>query len=288
MKTDSGTNGAAPPQRRARGLSAGDVVRDLVRRDDTLRASADGDADATDTTQVPGPSPDDGHGVDDDRAGDGGVTDRRDAVVLVVVLAIGLVVLGVTVWRQMRADGVAAESRVAATADATRSSATDGGSPGPASDTAAPTATSGPEVRVHVAGAVQRPGVYRLPTGARAEDAVAAAGGALSGAHVDGVNLAAEVRDGQQLTVPASPADVATVGGGGPVGADGGAEPVAPVDLNTATAEELDALPGVGPSTARRIIEHRERRPFASVRDLLEVPGIGDARYAELRDRVTV
>jgi competence protein ComEA len=290
MGTGTGTNGTATDTGAARTLAAGDVVRDLVRRDEALRAAAGGDADASDIESV-GRA-----GDDDDRdAGEAGrdggpdETVRRDAVVLSVVVAIGLVVLGVTLWRGLRTDTIAADASPSAQSSVSSVPAvrTDDAA-GPLDASGAPgVATAGVVLRVHVAGAVQRPGVYRLSDGSRAEDAVAAAGGALPGAFLDAVNLAAPLRDGEQLVVPATAADTAaTVGVTGDGTATSG--PERPVDLNRASAVELETLPGVGPSTAKRIIEHRERRPFASVRDLLDVPGIGEVRFAQLRDRVTV
>ena len=141
---------------------------------------------------------------------------------------------------------------------------------------------------VHVAGAVRHPGVYRLPSGARVQEAVQRAGGARPGADVNAVNLAAKVVDGQQVVVPARPGR----GAGGAVAAvpaAGGAGAAAgpPVSLSSATAEQLDTLDGVGPATARKIIEWRtEHGGFSSVEDLGHVPGIGPKKLAALRGRV--
>ena len=139
------------------------------------------------------------------------------------------------------------------------------------------------DVFAHAAGAVVRPGVYRLPAGSRVTDLVEAAGGITPDAAPDLLNLAAELADGQQVYVP-------RVGEAAPAaaGAASGA-PAGPVDLNTATAEQLEELPGIGPATARAIIEHRERAgAFRSVEELLEVRGIGEAKLAGLRDLVRV
>jgi competence protein ComEA len=166
--------------------------------------------------------------------------------------------------------------------------------PGAGGQPAAPipttSTTAPPELVVHAAGAVVAPGVLRLPTGSRVEDLLAAAGGPSPDADVDRVNLAAPLADGQRVWIPrvgeATPPEVPG-DAPGPPGAGGEAE--GPVDLNTATAEQLDTLPGVGPATAAAIIEHRERQgPFRSVEDLLDVPGIGDAKLAQLRDLVSV
>lgn len=146
--------------------------------------------------------------------------------------------------------------------------------------------TASEEAVVHVSGAVVRPGLVRLPPGARVADAVEAAGGAQADADLDRLNLAARVADGERVHVPRR-GEAATVepvaGGGGPQSSTG------PLDLNTATAEQLDTLPGVGPTTARAIVEFRTRHGrFRSVTQLLEVRGIGPAKLAELRPRVRV
>jgi competence protein ComEA len=142
----------------------------------------------------------------------------------------------------------------------------------------------GPVV-VHVAGAVVRPGVQRLPAGSRVIDAVDAAGGLLPEADAGRVNLAAELVDGTQVYVPAVGEVPPTAAAADATGADGGGL----VDLNIADLDALDALPGIGPATATAIIEHRERNgPFASVEGLLEVNGIGEAKLAQLRDLVRV
>jgi competence protein ComEA len=142
---------------------------------------------------------------------------------------------------------------------------------------------SGPEVVVHVVGAVRAAGLYRLPAGSRVADALEQAGGAAAAADVALVNLAAPLVDGQQVVVP-SRADAA--GANGP--AEGaGASGSGPVHLNTASIEELDELPGVGPVTAQKIVDHREKHgPFMSVDDLDAVPGIGAAKIEQLRDLV--
>jgi competence protein ComEA len=136
---------------------------------------------------------------------------------------------------------------------------------------------------VDVAGAVRRAGLYRLPQGARIADAVARAGGATPRAALDLVNLAAPLADGEQVVVPASgPAAAATGAAGGAAGS-----PAAPVDLNSATAEELDALPGIGPVTAQKIVDYRQAHgPFRSVDDLDAIPGIGPSRIENLRGLV--
>ena len=149
---------------------------------------------------------------------------------------------------------------------------------------------------VHAAGAVAVPGVYLMDTGSRVADVVAAAGGMAADADADVVNLAAPVADGQRVYVPhhgrpvpsvVAP-EVAAAAAGTAAEVTGSAAP-GPVDLNAATAAQLDLLPGVGPSTAAAIIEHRTQAGrFTSVTQLLDVPGIGEAKLAALRKRVTV
>ena len=132
---------------------------------------------------------------------------------------------------------------------------------------------------VSVVGQVTTPGLVTLPAGSRVADALAAAGGLLAEADPASVNAAAVVTDGQQITVgvPGAGVDAPAAGGGGLL------------DLNTATVADLDALPGIGPVLAQRIVEHRERNgPFRTVEQLDDVPGIGPTTYAELAELVTV
>jgi competence protein ComEA len=139
---------------------------------------------------------------------------------------------------------------------------------------------------VHVAGAVRSPGVYRLRDGERVQDAVHRAGGPRPGADVNAINLAAKVADGQQVVVPRRGAAGAAPAGGAGAGEPGG-PPQAPVSLNTATAEQLDTLDGVGPATASKILDYRRQHGgFRSIDDLGEIPGIGPKRLAALRDKV--
>jgi competence protein ComEA len=155
-----------------------------------------------------------------------------------------------------------------------------------------PVAPSAPEkLVVHVVGAVRRPGLYRLREGERVADAVARAGGATKKADLTALNLAAPLVDGTQVLVP--PRASAAPGAGpvspsGGVGAAGTPGVQAKVSLGTATLEQLDELPGVGPVTAQKIVDYRTTHgPFRSVDDLDEVPGIGPATIEDLRDLVT-
>jgi competence protein ComEA len=140
-------------------------------------------------------------------------------------------------------------------------------------------AAPAPPVVVHVVGAVRLPGLYRLARGKRVADAVARAGGTTAKADLALINLAALVSDGQQIVVPArAPPGAAPAAGE----ASGG-----PVHLNSATVEQLDALPGVGPVTAQKILDYREKHgAFTSVRELDAIPGIGPARLEQLTELV--
>lgn len=140
---------------------------------------------------------------------------------------------------------------------------------------------------VHVAGAVRRPGVYRFGHGARVQDAVRRAGGPRPQADLNAINLAGEVSDGQQIVVPSRSGAGGNSGAGAAAGAVTPSAPSTPVNLNTATAEQLDTLEGVGPVTAQKILDwRREHGGFRSVDDLAQVPGIGPKRMAALRDKV--
>ena len=148
------------------------------------------------------------------------------------------------------------------------------------------------KVVVHVVGAVERPGLYRLDDGSRIDDAIRKAGGATARASLAAVNLAAPVADGQQIIVPRriSAAAVGAASGasaGGALAAGAGTAPVERVHLNSATLEQLDTLPGVGPVTAQNIIEYRtENGAFGSIEELDAVPGIGPARLEQLKELV--
>jgi competence protein ComEA len=150
------------------------------------------------------------------------------------------------------------------------------------------TATVVRSIFVQVAGAVRRPGVYEMAEGARVFQAIEKAGGFVAAADEQAVTLAAQVTDGCRVYVPregeTTTTAVATVTGG--ASANGSASS-GPVSLNSATLEQLDALPGIGPSTAQKIITYRETKgPFTSVDQLTEVPGIGPSKLEELRPLV--
>jgi competence protein ComEA len=144
---------------------------------------------------------------------------------------------------------------------------------------------AGPSARVvvDVVGAVRSPGLYRLSQGARIADAIARAGGATRKAELAQVNLAAPLADGEQVVVPARGTVVAPAA----AGSTGVGATTAPVQLSTATLEQLDSLPGVGPATAQKILDYRTKHgAFSSVDELDAVPGIGPKRLEQLRDLV--
>jgi competence protein ComEA len=149
-------------------------------------------------------------------------------------------------------------------------------------------ATGVPHARVvvDVVGAVRQPGLYRLEQGSRIADAVARAGGATPKAQLAQVNLAAPLADGEQVVIPKRgvPGAAPTGADGSPAGAGIG---TAPIQLSTATLEQLDSLPGVGPATAQKILDYRTKHgAFSSVEELDAVPGIGPKRLDQLRDLV--
>jgi competence protein ComEA len=196
------------------------------------------------------------------------------AGLLVLALVAGLI------WYRLGAGDSDASSSTRAPAS---SAATSGSAPGGAKKSG--------RVTVHVAGAVATPGVYDLAANARVIDAVEAAGGGAPDADLNRLNLAAKLTDGQRVLVQrvgeaAPPAGPGTPGGGGGAGS---ADPSALVNLNSATPAELEALPGIGPTLAEAILAERERRGgFRSVNELRDVRGIGEKRFADLKDKVTV
>jgi competence protein ComEA len=155
-------------------------------------------------------------------------------------------------------------------------------------------------VAVHVIGAVPRPGLYEFAEGARIQDAIDAAGGLLASANVDAINLAALLTDGQQLNIPykdgAAPTEdpSALLLPGSSTSSTESVDPFASantelININTASLEELDSLPGIGPTTAQRIIDYRTTNgPFTTIDQIMEVSGIGPATYDEIKNLITV
>jgi competence protein ComEA len=183
-----------------------------------------------------------------------------------LAIALAVLVALVLAWRQLAPHAAAAPLQVA---------------PIKPRAVAARSAPAAKPLVVDVAGAVRRPGLYRLEQGARVADAIARAGGLTRRAERTAVNLAALVADGQQVLVATRGSPAAGAGGGTVTGATG------PVSLSAATAEQLDTLPGVGPVTAQKIVQYRqEHGPFTSVDGLDAIPGIGPAKLADLRPLV--
>lgn len=215
----------------------------------------------------------------------------RALAALAVVLA-GAAVLAATHFWSARPEPIRAPDRVAEAAGVqaggpgTPEAQMPGLAPGP--DTGPRTgAASGGQIVVDVSGKVRRPGIQYLPAGSRVADALRAAGGVRAGADVTALNRARVLTDGEQvavgLPVAAPPASGAGTGGG----AAGQAVPAVPVSLGTATVEQLETLPGVGPVLAQHIIDYRiEHGGYRSVDELREVDGIGDRRFADLRPLV--
>ncbi len=154
-------------------------------------------------------------------------------------------------------------------------------------------------VAVHVIGAVPRPGLYEFPEGARVQDAIDAAGGLLTSANIDAVNLAALLVDGEQLTIPYKSGEEPVAGTDTSTGPDlpnsntndsdsSGSENPDLININTASLEELDSLPGIGPTTAQRIIDYRNTNgPFTTIDEIMDVSGIGPSTYDEIKDLIT-
>lgn len=209
---------------------------------------------------------------------------RRGAVSVLVLAVVAAAVVGLLTWRSR-------PTAVAVAPPAVRPVGPAGGLPGGPAGAGA-SASRAPIV-VAVAGKVRRPGVVSLPAGSRVIDAVRAAGGALPGVDLGLLNLARRLADGELVVVGGPPGAAPAGPGGAPAAAPADTGPAGaagvPLDLNTATAEQLDALPGVGPVLAQRIVEFRTvHGGFESVDQLREVDGIGDSKFADLRSRVTV
>lgn len=142
---------------------------------------------------------------------------------------------------------------------------------------------------VHVTGAVPRPGVYALPKGARIQDAVSAAGGFLAEANKEALNLAQELEDGQKLEIPFLEGFSPVLPTPAVVNAPVSPEDTDLININTASALELETLPGVGPTLAQRIVQYREQNgPFLSTEDIINVSGVGPGTYERIKDLITV
>jgi competence protein ComEA len=203
-----------------------------------------------------------------------------EALALVILLA-GALALTAVVWVGSPPPPIAGDAGMAMGEGA----ASPDGVLGVTSSAPPATPTEPSSLVVHVAGQVRRPGVVTLAPGSRVGDAIAAVGGPTRDAVLDSLNLARPLGDGEQIVVPAPGEEVAPPPAGGPSGAIVGDPEL--LDLNAATAEELTALPGIGPVTAQRIVDHRDSiGGFVAITQLLEVPGIGPARFADLDARV--
>jgi competence protein ComEA len=206
-------------------------------------------------------------------------------------------------WRALRSDGGGGTATAAASGSGPATAATAANGSPDGGSAAVTVGTAGGAATVHVVGAVHRPGVYRLRLGLRVQDAIRRAGGAAPGADLQAINLAAKLTDAQQVVVPkraaaapggaaagmAGAGAAAAAGATGAAGAGGAAAAGPPINLNSATAEQLDTLDGVGPATAQKILEYRAQHGgFRSVDDLSQVSGIGPKRLEALRGRVVV
>ncbi|WP_406097043.1 helix-hairpin-helix domain-containing protein [Streptomyces sp. NBC_01013] len=216
----------------------------------------------------------------------------RALAALGVVLVAAAVLAAMHFWTA-RPDSVPAPERVGEAAQVpVGQTDADGGTSGDPNGTrtpepspgALPAAGPGGQVVVDVSGKVRRPGIHRLPSGARVADALRVAGGVRPGVDLDNLNRARVLMDGEQIVVGAPPGTAATGGAGGGAGPTGA---TGPVSLSTATPEQFDTLPGVGPVLAQRIVDYRTQHGgFRSVDELREVNGIGDRRFADLQPLV--
>ncbi len=212
---------------------------------------------------------------------------ERRSVLALAVLVVAVAVFAVQHFWAGRAESVQAPEVVRAAAP--YGAQERGGSAEPVAPAGA-TGTAGTpaaEIVVDVSGKVRKPGIHRLPAGSRVVDALSAAGGVKPGTNTDGLNRARFLVDGEQVVVGGPVVGGAAGAGAAPVGGVVGGAPAAPVSLNTATVEQLDTLPGVGPVLAQHIVDYRTQHGgFRSVDELREVNGIGERRFADLRELV--
>ena len=239
--------------------------------------------------EPPGPS---GEGVDDPAVEPPRLA-RPHALVMAAVGALAVLGTGVLLWTtQPRAESVPTAEATATPSDPVVdpsdpvTGATEPAAPGTDPAMGDPSAGSAPpppvDVVVHVAGRVHRPGVVVLPVGSRVVDAVEAAGGALADTSLESVNLARLLTDGEQVRVGLPPDPAVEGAASTPPG-------TAPVDINSADVDDLDALPGIGPVLARRIVDWRvQNGPFTQVEQLMEVAGIGPSVLDDLAGKVRV
>jgi competence protein ComEA len=218
---------------------------------------------------------------------------RRAVKALAAVAVAVALIAGFVVWRSQPHAEMVSASTSAPTS--TVSSGNAGGvTPGgvPAATGAPPPASSpasGSMIVVAISGRVRRPGLVRLPADSRVADAIAAAGGALPGTDLSFVNLARKVSDGELIVIGITPSPGQTIDSGAADPTSTGGTAGALVNVNTATEAQLETLPGIGPALAQRIIDYRTQHgAFRSISQLQQVPGIGDAKFADIKDLVTV
>jgi competence protein ComEA len=237
----------------------------------------------------------------------GTVNQYRASVALLAIIAVGLIVLFVRRGQQVQ-EGIVIQGAPQSSSEARRLSSNSVSESQSAVRIPVATSSDEPpaEVVVHVVGAVRRPGVYRFPPSARGEDALKAAGGATEKANTDAINLAAKLEDGQQLYVPSKEEPISienregrktaaleNAGGGNRKPSSDSGKLTTPgqgsVNINTASLEELQRLPGVGPSTAQKIIAYRkETGGFTAPEQLMDVSGIGEKKFAKMKPFVRV
>jgi competence protein ComEA len=216
---------------------------------------------------------------------------RRAAVAVGLAVLVAAVITGVWVLAERpRALAVSASAAPIPGAGTPLGTSAPGSGPSATSPAPGSSAPSSPDlVVVDVAGKVHRPGLYRLPSGARVDDALKAAGGPLAGVDLTSLNLAARVVDGQQIPVGLPGAGS---GAGPPAANSVGSTPGAgagPIDLNTATLDQLETLPGVGPVLGQHILDWRDQHgQFTSIDQLQDVTGIGPAKFAEIKGLVSL